>query len=102
MGPLTLQFGWFANPLILGMIFYLLAGRRVNFAVAIVCLCLALDSFLLEDIPKDVGSDHVCERDIGFYLWIACSMALAAAAFADWVNVADKPSGKRAPPQARS
>ena len=86
LGPLGLiigQFGWYANPLLLWMSLRLLFRYRAGVAGGLVCLALALTSFLWTGIHGFDKPAIICERNIGFYAWIATAVLLAVAAFVE-------------------
>ena len=84
VGPLGLiigQFGWYANPFLLWISLRLLFQYRAGVTGGLICLVLALSSFLWTGIPGFQTPAIICERNIGFYVWIASAVLLAAAAF---------------------
>lgn len=77
MGPIALQFGWYANIGLAWTIPQLLSRRRISgwsASVAILSLVVALSTLGWQNIPSDVAYDahKVCGFAAGFYLWIAC------------------------------
>lgn len=75
LGPLTGQFGWFANLLLIPAI-GLAAGQygrapRARLIIGSVMLILALNSALWVDIPLDSGRDEITSYRIGYWLWMA-------------------------------
>ena len=93
MGPIALQFGWYANIGLAWTIPQLLSRRRISgwsAGVAILSLVVALTALGWQNIPSDVAynSHTVCGFTTGFYLWIAC-LALGAVATTT-LAVADK------------
>jgi hypothetical protein len=79
LGPFDLQFGWFANPLMLWVIVRLLFNRRPGIIPAFGGLGLALSALAWKTTPRGdaPGVDTICARHSGFYLWIACAVLLA-------------------------
>lgn len=87
LGPLEMQFGWFANPLLLWTAGSLLFDRRTSLLTALAAffgLVLALSSFTWTQQFFDNGAVDLCGRGAGFYLWIGCAAFLCLAALADW------------------
>jgi hypothetical protein len=85
-GPLGGQFGWYANPFMLWTIGQLPLNMRPGVMPAIIGLVLALSAFTWERLPTDAGYSKLCERHVGFYIWIACAVLLGLVAFADYAG----------------
>jgi hypothetical protein len=55
---------------------------------------LALSAFFWKTTPNDNGHSTMCQRNSGFYVWIACAAFLAFVVLIDFVkNRAHKPTG---------
>lgn len=81
LGPLIFQFGWFANPLFLiGVVWLMVAGRpsRITAGLGLAALALALTSLGLRDIPTDAPSPiRLCGFAPGFWVWVGAMAGLA-------------------------
>jgi hypothetical protein len=85
LGPLEMQFGWFANPLMLWTAGCLLFGRRAGLITASLSLVLALSSFTWTKQAYDNGYVDLCGHGLGFHLWIACAVFLFAIAVVELI-----------------
>ncbi len=78
MGPLELQFGWFANPLVAALATTLIAGRRVWAWPAAATAALALTSLTWREQMEDNGVTPI-HPEAGWIVWLmACCLPLAA------------------------
>jgi hypothetical protein len=84
LGPLGGQFGWYANPFMLWAIGRLLFNKRPGVIPAIISLGLALSALAWKTTPTDNGYNTICNRHLGFYVWIACAVFLAIVALTEW------------------
>lgn len=75
-GWLELQFGAFANPILLGLCLVLLLGRRPWVALAWITEVLALSSFTITNIPDHDGPNPISHFSSGFYVWQAAILLL--------------------------
>ena len=94
LGPLDGQFGWYANLFMLWQVGRLLLGRHAGIIGSLIALVLALNAFLWKTIPMDVGRSTMCERQPGFYVWIACAVLVAAVAVCDRLIFGNTKSGE--------
>ena len=83
LGPLILQFGWFANPVMLWAIRRLLFLEPAGIMLSLLGLFLALSSFSWKGISGDSPA-FICQHDYGFFAWIACAVLLSVASFVEW------------------
>ncbi len=83
LGPLGGILAWYANPLMIWQIYRLLQRKSVLLLPAVLIFGLALSGFLWKHTPMDNGETTVCQRHIGFYLWVACALTLALASIID-------------------
>jgi hypothetical protein len=91
LGPVDGQFGWFANLFMLWIIIRLMIRRPATLISGLMVLILALSSFslhstsLYSSIETGGGQIALCERNTGFYFWIACSVLLFVVALIEWM-----------------
>jgi hypothetical protein len=84
LGALVGQFGWYANPFMLWQIGRLLRGQPPGTVGSPIALALALSAFLWKTTPiAPHALTTMCERHVGFYVWIACAVLLAAVALCE-------------------
>jgi tellurite resistance protein TehA-like permease len=62
----------------------LLFYKRPGIIPAIIGLGLALSALAWKTTPTDNGYNTICERHLGFYVWIACAVLLAFVALAEF------------------
>ncbi len=88
IGPLDLQFGWFANPFMLWVTGRLLFDRRPGVLPSLIGLGLALSALAWKTTPRGdaPGRDTICAWHTGFYLWIACAVVLAIVALMELIR----------------
>jgi hypothetical protein len=68
-GWAALQFGAFANLILLVLCGLLFFKRRASMIAACIMEILALTSFTWNDFPSDAGSNPIAHFDSGFYVW---------------------------------
>ena len=78
LGPLDLQFGWYANPLFAGVMFVFLKERGSASGISFVALGMmlllpSLDAMLWRDVLLDEGGGRapISNFHAGYYGWLA-------------------------------
>lgn len=83
LGPLTGQFGWFANITFLvtiGRRFASVTGGRFDVVLALVSLACAGNALLWRAMYDDVGSTPIISFSAGFYAWQVAIVGSAVSA----------------------
>ena len=68
-GWMILQFGAFANLIVIGVGLALAFGRRAPISLVVIAEALAVWSFTWSDFPSDAGSNFIQHFASGFYVW---------------------------------
>ena len=86
MGPLQLQFAWYANPAFIVLTIFLFLLGRANLLMiilAVLTLALGATAFTWQDILTDSPTTRLCWYGPGFWMWLLALFGLAAATIAD-------------------
>jgi hypothetical protein len=84
VGPLELNFGWYANPCIVWNIIRLVQGKRAEILTAGFGVLCASDSLFLKEIPNPMGGPvPPLHWGNGFYVWYGCAWLLLLASKID-------------------
>lgn len=74
LGPLILEFGWFANPIFLLVMIVVSIGpgftRIGNCVLALLLLSFTADALFWDSVPSDAGDYPIVERYVGYYAWL--------------------------------
>lgn len=78
MGPLALQFGWFANLLLLAYALLPASGLVGAFIYTILLAITVISSTFFKWLPVDSGDSHIVAWGAGYYVWMSVMVATAA------------------------
>ena len=78
--------GWYANPFMLWQSGRLLLNRRPGVVGSGISVILAWSSLFWTVSPT---GGTVCQRHLGFYLWMACAVLLVTTALGEWPAYVD-------------
>ena len=82
-GWMILQFGAFANLILIVLCGVLVFGRRPSIIAACIAEVLALYSFTWSEFPSDADTNPIAHFDSGFYVWQGAILLLTIYALSE-------------------